>query len=191
METTEDSPDVNLQATNAYGPGSTLSRPSTGPTYQAGAVESVGPNAASFVALMSVMAKLESILRRYLFEGMKASRVRRQEEDIWRTTFTDAVRLRLAYRPGEDFVLVWLYSPIGYAISQARSVEDLRDMLGDYLFAAMEASNQRKEEKRRGILTCTGGVNVSFPNGKDGDSKLEIILGFDIGRNIHAEAYPS
>jgi hypothetical protein len=146
------------------------------------------------VALMSVMAQLESILGRYLFEGMKASRMRCHEEDMGQITFTDAVRLRLAYQLGEDFLLeVWLDSRIGNAISQVKSVEGLRDMLGDYLFTAMEASNRRKEEKRKGMRTCTNAVNLSSPSGEDSDedSKLEIMLSFEIGRKVHEEAYPS
>lgn len=199
---------VNHPAGKALSPGSILSQPST----EGGAVEDASPNSANFravpyaqtvrqvkaggmgVALMAVTAKLESILGRYLFGGMKASRMRRQEEDMGRMTFTDAVHLRLAYQPGEDFVLeVWLCSPIGNAISEVRSVEDLRDMLGDYLFAAMEASNRRKEEKRSGMLTCTSAINVSFPSGKDSDedSKLEIVFNFETGRNVYAEAYLS
>jgi hypothetical protein len=146
------------------------------------------------VALMSVMAKLESILGRYLFEGMKASRMRRHEEDRGQITFTDAVRLRLAYQLGEDFLLeVWLKSSIGKAISQIRSVEDLRNILGNYLFEAMEASNRRKEEKRKEMRTWTNAVNVSSPSVEDGDedSKLRITLSFEIGRKVHEEAYPS
>jgi hypothetical protein len=146
------------------------------------------------VALMSVMAQLESILGRYLFEGMKASRMRCHEEDMGQITFTDAVRLRLAYQLGEDFLLeVWLDSRIGNAISQVKSVEGLRDMLGEYLFTAMEASNRRKEEKRKGMRTCTNAVNLSSPSGEDSDedSKLEIMLSFEIGRKVHEEAYPS
>jgi hypothetical protein len=142
---------------------------------------------------MSIMAKLESILGRYLFEGMKASRMRRHEEERGQITLTDAVRLRLASQFEGDFLLeVWLGSLIGNAISQIRSVEDLGDMLGDYLFTAMEASNRRKEEKRMGMGTGTNAVNLSSPSAENSneDSRLEIMLSFEIGQKVYEEAYP-
>ncbi|KAF2175227.1 hypothetical protein K469DRAFT_78828 [Zopfia rhizophila CBS 207.26] len=150
------------------------------------------------MALMAEVAKLEDILGGYLFKGMKESRIRHREEERRSTTFTDAVRLHLADESGEDFKLeVWLYSSIGKAISQAkanmRSVEDLRDMLGDYLFEAMKASNRRKEEERTGMLACTSAVDVSFPSGKESsdDSKLEVMLNFETGDYVLGKAYPS
>lgn len=66
-----------------------------------------------------------------------------------------------------------------------RSVEDLRGMLGDYLFEAIDSSNWRKEEKRKGISECTGAVDVSFPNGEDGgDCKLGVMLNFVMGIRV-------
>jgi hypothetical protein len=146
------------------------------------------------MAFISVMGKLENILGPYLFEGMKASRMRRHEEEMGRITYTDAVRLRLAFPTGKDFLLeVWLNSPTGNAISQVRSVADLRDMLGNYLFAAMETSNQRQEEKGTGTgVLVSKAVKASCPSAVDSDedSKLEIMLSFAIGRQVYKEAFP-
>ena len=66
-------------------------------------------------------------------------------------------------------------------------------MLGDYLFKAIKASNQRKEEERKGILVYTNAIDMSFSSSKDSsnNSKLEVILNFEIGQHVQAEAYPS
>ncbi|KAF2188770.1 hypothetical protein K469DRAFT_70544 [Zopfia rhizophila CBS 207.26] len=214
IETTEAPAAVKLQARNTLSPDSSLSQPLIGPMYQRGATEEASPGTANFravpqaqnasqveasdmnMALTAVVAKLESILGGYLFEGVKESRIRHREKDRRSMTFTDAVRLHLAYEEGEDFKLeVWLCSSIGKAISEAnkRSVKDLRNMLGEYLFEAMKASNRRKEEERMGMSACTGAVDVSFPSGEDSsdDSKLEVILNFERGWNIWAEVFPS
>jgi hypothetical protein len=84
-----------------------------------------------------------------------------------------------------------LCSSTGEGISQAkmRPVEDLRNILGDYLFEAMKASNWRKEEERTAMLACTSAVHVSFPSGDD--SKLEVMLRFMRGKDVYAEIYPS
>jgi hypothetical protein len=140
---------------------------------------------------MAEVDKLESTLGGYLFKGKDASHMRHREKDGGMMRFTNTVRLHLPYQEGEDFKLeVWLCSSIGKAISQAkmRSVEDLRSVLGDYLFEAMEASNRRKEEKT-GMSECTGAVNVSFPSGDD--SKLEVMLCFATGKDVYAKIYPS
>lgn len=149
----------------------------------------------AWMATLAEMDKLKEIIGEYTFAGMKASCVRRREEDMGRTTLTDAMRLHPARKEDEDFMLeIWLCASAGHAISQAktRSLEDLRILLGDYLFGAMEASNKRKDEERMGMLTCTNAVQVSSPNGKDasGDSKLEIMLQFEVGWQIWREAYP-
>lgn len=146
------------------------------------------------MAIMAEVDKLESTLGGYLFKGMNASRMRLEEKAGGRTTLTDTVRLHVAYREGEDFKLeVWLCSSIGKAISEAkmRSVEDLRRMLGDYLFDAMNGSNWRKEEKRKRITECTRAVDVSFPNGDNGsDWKVEVMLNFGTGTGVYENIYP-
>ena len=66
-------------------------------------------------------------------------------------------------------------------------------MLSDYLFKAMKASNQRKEEEKAGMLACTSAVDVSFPSSKDSsnNSKLEVMLNFKTGQYILGKLYPS
>jgi hypothetical protein len=144
-------------------------------------------------AIMAEVDKLESTLGGYLFKGMNESRMRHREKDEGMKSFTDTVRLHFAYLKGEDFKLeVWLCSSIGKAISQAkmRSVEDLRNMLGDYLFGAMKASNRRKEEEKTGISDCAGAVDVSFPSGDDSsDCKMEVMLCFVKGKNVYENIY--
>jgi len=140
--------------------------------------------------MMARVDKLESALGSFLFISSAASCKRHREKDEERMMiFTDTVRLHLAYKEGEDFMLeVWLCSSIGNAISEAktRSADDLKSMLGDYLFKGMMASNWRKKENTG--LECTGAVNVSFPGG--GDSKLEVMLYFATGREIWLNIYP-
>ena len=65
-------------------------------------------------------------------------------------------------------------------------------MLGNYLFRAIKASNQRKEEERKGKLACTNAVDVSFPSSKDSsnNSKLEVMLNFKTGWYILGKLYP-
>jgi len=101
--------------------------------------------------------------------------VRHLEKDGGMMSYTDTVRLHFAYHEGEDFKLeVWLCSSIGKAISQAkrRSVEDLRNMLGDYL------------------SVCARTIDVSFPNGDDGsDCKAEMMLCFVRGKEVYENIY--
>jgi len=183
-----------------------FSQPSIGPIYkQGGATEETSLSGAKAqdarqvgsgmkMAIMAEVDKLESTLGGYLFEGMNTSRMRLREKDGGRMRFTDSVRLHVAYREGEDFKLeVWLCLSIGKAISQAkmRSVEDLRNMLGDYLFEVMKTSNRRKEEEKTGMSDCTGAVNVSFPHSDNGsDCKMEVMLNFGMGIRVFADIYP-
>jgi len=140
------------------------------------------------VAVMADVAKLERILGGYLFNGMDVSRARQREKGEGMERFTGTVRLHLAVQEGEDFKLeVWTCPSSGEAILEARSVEDLRSKLGDYLFEAMEASNWRKQEKPD-TLKPTGAVEVSFLGG---DSKLGIMLCFVTGKEMYAEVFPS
>ncbi|KAF2177299.1 hypothetical protein K469DRAFT_755231 [Zopfia rhizophila CBS 207.26] len=216
IETTEAQAAVNRQAGNAPSLDSSFSQSSIRPIYQGGAIGEASPRAANFevvpqaqnvtqieasdmnMALMAEVGKLKSILGNYLFTGMKLSHIRRREEDSGSmlTDLTDTVRLRLPHRSGEDFKLeVWLCSSFGESIPRAimSSVEELRIILGDYLFDAMNASNWRKEEKTMGKSACTGAVGVSFPSGKgsSSDSKLEVMLNFETGLSVYRTAYPS
>lgn len=206
IETTETLAGVNSQVGNVSNLNSSFSQPPIALIYRRGATEEICLGGAKAqddrqvgsgmkMAIMAEVDKLESALGGYLFKGMNASRMRLREKDGGRMTLTDTVRLHLAYQEGEDFKLeVWLCSSIGKAISQAkmRSVEDLRGMLGDYLFEAMEASNRRKEEQKTGMSIGSGAIDVSFPNGDDGsDCKVEVILNFGTGTNVYENIYPS
>lgn len=198
--------DANHQARNESSLDLSLFQPSNGlKCNQAGATKEarlVGTKAqdarrvagGTKTAMMAEVDKLESTLGGWLSENMNASHMRQREKDRQMMRFTDTVRLHVAYNEGEDFKLeVWLCSSIGKAISQAkmRPVEDLRDMLGDYLYDAMKASNWRKEEERRGMPIGTGAINVSFYNGDHGsDCKVELMVNFEAGLCVWAELYP-
>ena len=130
------------------------------------------------IAIMAEVDKLESTLGGYLLEGMNVTRMRYQEKDAGMISFTDTVRLHFAYNEGEDFKLeVWVCSSIGKAISQAlSSAEDLKSMLGGYLF--------------EGMSDCAGAVNVSFPNAdEDSDCKVEVMLNFGTGKDVYENIY--
>jgi hypothetical protein len=145
------------------------------------------------IAIMAEVDKLESTLGGYLFKGMNESRMRHREKDGGMMSFTDTVRLHFAYHEGEDFKLeVWLCSSIGKAISQAKtkSAEDLSNMLGDYLFGAMKASNRRREGGTTEMSDCARTIDVSFPNGDDGsDCKVEVMLCFVRGKDVYENIY--
>jgi hypothetical protein len=169
--------------------------------------------------MMAEVDKLRSILGDYLVDGMNASRMRHHEKDIRWITFTNTVRLHVADEKGEDFKLeVWLCLSVGKAISQAKKnftpselgrrsgladnaenrledvtkpVEDLRSILGAYLFEAMKASIWRKEEEKAGMAIGTSAVDVSFPDRDDGtDCKVVVMLGFGAGVDVFAKIYP-
>ncbi|KAF1992732.1 hypothetical protein P154DRAFT_528256 [Amniculicola lignicola CBS 123094] len=217
IDSTEVQATVNLQAGNATTLDLPISQCSTRPMYQEQATEDVSPGATGskvlphtqtasqveqandiFMAYMAGMAELENILGTYLFEAMKQSCIRRQEENKNLMTFTDAARLHFAYKEGDDFKLeLWLCSSAEKAISQAKatmsSIEDLRNLLGDFLFTAMKTSQRRKREEEIGTSADTSAVEVGFPGGKDSgdDCKLEVMLGFQTGCYIWAKAYRS
>jgi hypothetical protein len=50
----------------------------------------------------------------------------------------------------------------------AGSVEMLRNMIGDYLFEAMEASDCRKEGKRQGVFFSTDAFKISSHDSNGG-----------------------
>ncbi|KJZ72794.1 hypothetical protein HIM_07738 [Hirsutella minnesotensis 3608] len=143
-----------------------------------------------YMARMAEMEKVKATLGVYLFVSMKTSRTRKKEEEERMVSLTDTVRLYFAVQEGEDFKLnIWISSSAGESISKAhsRSVDELRDMLGDYLFEAMEASKKRKSEQN---AACTGAVAV-LRGAKDEDSLLEVILCFAVGKEIYATMYSS
>lgn len=71
------------------------------------------------------------------------------------STLTDAVRLHPALNIGKDFVLeVHLCTQAKETIAQARasSFEELKCLLGGFLFGAVKASRKRKDEEEQGIF---------------------------------------
>ena len=158
---------------------------------EAGHLEENDATLAWCTATLADMHKLQYIIGEYLLAGMKASRVRRREEDMGQRTLTNAMRLRPARTEGGDFWLeIWLCVSVGEKILEARmrSFEDLKRLLGDYLFEAVKASNKRKEEEKTEKLACTNAVDVYFYKG---DSRLKIMLTFEVGMQILLEAFPS
>ncbi|KAF1995661.1 hypothetical protein P154DRAFT_339796 [Amniculicola lignicola CBS 123094] len=59
----------------------------------------------AWMARWAEVDKLESILCDCLFKGIKASRMRKGEENRKLTKLTDTVRLHLLRKEGEDFKL--------------------------------------------------------------------------------------
>ncbi|KAJ8063046.1 hypothetical protein OCU04_008289 [Sclerotinia nivalis] len=142
---------------------------------------------------MADVNKLKSIIGPYLFDAAMRSHTRRQDNQS--IPLTDTVRLRVPLFVSQDFQFyIWVCSSAGKAISKAKMgpVKNLRDILGDYLFEAMKASDQRKKEIQMGRFTDTRAVNVSFGNNDDdGDFRVEIMLIFSEGRMIWINTFPS
>ncbi|KAI1316898.1 hypothetical protein F5Y16DRAFT_406766 [Xylariaceae sp. FL0255] len=137
-------------------------------------------------ARMALIQEVKGVVGAYLFVGLKTSRMRKQEGLV---TLTDTVRLRLASQEGEDFKLVIrVESSVGNAISQSNSasVEDLEDVLGNYIFEGMMASKKRQAEA---AVADTNAV-VIIHGGRDEDSIVEITLCFSTGKEIFATIYP-
>ncbi|KAH8724112.1 hypothetical protein GQ44DRAFT_289498 [Phaeosphaeriaceae sp. PMI808] len=141
-------------------------------------------------------SRLKNIVGSRLFEGIQASATRRQEIDMRQITLTNTMRLRPARIEGDDFMLeIWLDTILGHEILQAKtdSHEHLRVLLGDYLFEAVSVSNRRKIEENEGIVADTGAINVMTLIGGEplGDRKLELAVGFAMGRETWTNAYPT
>lgn len=143
------------------------------------------------IAMTAKVDQLLPILGQYLFNGMDTSRTRRQEKDIGWISFTNTVLLHISDNKGDDYKLeLWVCSSVGRAILQAktRAVEDLKDMLGGYLFNAMKTSKLMKKEEERGLLKGTDAFEVSFQDASD--CKVEVMLSYRAGQYVWAELYP-
>ncbi|KAF7870019.1 hypothetical protein EAF04_004803 [Stromatinia cepivora] len=164
---------------------SSFPQPSSGITYNQheGATESSTHDVKSNVAIMGEVCKWESYLGAHLFKYLD------QKQRCGR--YTNAVRLHLRLSKDDDYRLeVWLCSSIKQALSQAISqaktglFEDLRYILGDYLFEAAKASNWNKDQEMIGISLGTSFVD-------DGSNcKMEVMLSSKIGAEIHANVFP-
>jgi hypothetical protein len=142
---------------------------------------------------------LEKILGQYLLECMETSHMRRSEENrenMGPIRLTSAVSLYIAGQSGKDYQLEITLGPLlGNAISnqlaEMKSIEDLEMILGEYVFAGMKTSNYRKEEEGKRMLVSTSAVRVSFPggSGSSDDCKLEVMVGYEKGREIWYAAF--
>lgn len=142
------------------------------------------------MAIMADLDCIEKYVGDHIYGGVKASRIRQEEQ----SRFTRALALYLARNSGEDFVLeIWMCSTYGRSIEEDMStmttVEDWERILGQYLYAAMKTSRIRKIEEDAG-KSLTSAVRISFPNGDNYDSKLEVKMNFIMGREIWDKAYP-
>ncbi|RDL30223.1 uncharacterized protein BP5553_10501 [Venustampulla echinocandica] len=208
--TAEASAGVNLQAENVSSLDSSVSQLSGGPmSDQGGTTKETSPGDANFsvprddhhveasemkIAVMAEMDKLESPLGGYVFKGINTSCMRYREEERRCMRFTDTVRLHICYhRVGEDIKLeLRICRSIGEAILRAmRSVKELMDILGDYLFEGMKTSNWMKEQERKEIYDFSNAVYVSFLDEDNGsDCKVEVLLGCKIGLDFYKNAFP-
>ncbi|KAM3066412.1 hypothetical protein ACMFMG_012102 [Clarireedia jacksonii] len=149
-----------------------------------------GAHRTYYVATVVMRDKLDDVLGAYLLEGIRES-VMRKREGV--SQYTDVVRLHIPH-PIDDYKLeIWLCSSVGKAISQTviQSIEDWRNILGDYLFEGMKASNSRKEEVEAGTIFGTRSVHISFPNSdSSSDYKIEVILSSGIGQALYDYIFP-
>jgi hypothetical protein len=125
-------------------------------------------------AIMADVGKAEDIIGHFLRTGLKTSWVRKKEGG---TRLTEAVRLHMSPVMGNDFRLeLWIGVCAGQTISQLMSTgDDLRDVLGDYLYAATESSKTKPSVQ----LTWIGM-----------DCKLDLMVGFEKGFTIHKTVFP-
>ena len=121
------------------------------------------------MALVVDVDELERIVGHFLRIGFHTS-LRRKKEGTSR--YTSAACLHMAPKEGADFRLeIWIGFGAGQAVSQLMSTgDDLRDVLGDYLFEVTKPPVQ---------LTWIGV-----------DCKLELTLGFADGSKIYTSAFP-
>lgn len=125
---------------------------------------------------------------------MNASYFGRSEKDWQCQEFTWAVRLHVLCRNDGEFKFeVYLSQLIRETISQAmiKSVANLRNILGDYIFKAIKIGIKWKEQEKDTIQDFTGILNLSFTDGDTlGDCTLEVILGHDLGWEAYQDLFP-
>lgn len=165
------------------------------PQHAAAAEVVIGDTGVAWMAKLAEMVSLRNITGDFLFEALKKSYLRRREEDMGQSTLTDAVRLHPALNIGEDFVLeVHLCAEARETIVQARSssFEELKCLLGDFLFGAVKSSRKRKDEEEQGISKNTGAVDLSIilAGERNVDAQLKMMLNFEVGWEIWKTVYP-
>lgn len=142
------------------------------------------------MAILADLDIMEKYVGDYLYSGVQLSHMRGGED----SRLTRALRLCLASDSGEDFILeIWICSSYGSSIvdkmRMMTSIEDWEKILGDYLYRAMKNSRSRKIEEETGMLR-TSAVRISSPNGSNYDSKLEVMMSFEMGREVWDEGFP-
>lgn len=133
--------------------------------------------------------RVQDYLKGFLSSGVLSSRTREKERVA---RFTPTVCLHLPNQPGKDVIFEVLIHPsFGECITEVskRSTEELKNMLGDYIFTAMESSKMREEEQMMGDPVHTHAVSIS--EDCSGDSKLRVWLNFDKGMSIWRTAFPT
>lgn len=137
-----------------------------------------------YIAEMPMLSKLEPIIGIYLFRNLQ------QEKRNGR--FTKAVCLQVPDNFSRDFLLeIWLCSSTKPVILQMKIglFEDLRNILGDYLFEGMNTSNRRVEELAMGKADHTDAFKIIC--GNENDCKIEVLLSFDIGQHLYKDCFLS
>lgn len=131
-------------------------------------------NEGKLAAIMADVGKVEDIVGHFLRIGLKTSCVRKKERG---RRLTEAVRLYISPVMGNDFRLeIWIGACAGQTISQLISTgDDLRDVLGDYLYTAIESSKTKPSVR----LTWIGM-----------DCKLDLMVGFEEGCTIYETVFP-
>ncbi|KAL7783273.1 hypothetical protein V8C37DRAFT_397304 [Trichoderma ceciliae] len=140
------------------------------------------------VARIALEGKLKTIFENYLFFGFQQSNKRKSEK--FQKGTTDAVRMYFPLQEKLDFIFqVWVSSTVGKHFFDTRMgpVEHLEGMLGSQIFAAMELSCLRKEEKENQLLVDTKAIQV-IPEGED--FKIEVYLEFEKGYDMYTELFP-
>ncbi|CAD6443728.1 eef7672e-9e31-4a2c-967a-cde4ac3a9b7f [Sclerotinia trifoliorum] len=191
-----DLPSKRRRIDSLSNPDSSLPHLSSGITYNqhGGAMETptsgnVNVNKGIFTAEFADMNKLESILGSYLLKGIDASHKRQKEGK----RFTETVRLHLTLPKKDCRLEIWICSSVGKAISETaiESVEDWKNILGNYLFEGMNASNLRMGEVETGMLLHTRAIHISSSDSSDNcDYKVEVTLSFEKGNEIYKHVYP-
>lgn len=70
-------------------------------------------------------------------------------------------------------------------------VRKMETFLGEYLFRGMRTTRTRHQEEDSGLRFTTNTVRLHTANQHGDDFKLEVMLSFETGREIWAEAFPS
>lgn len=132
--------------------------------------------------------KVKTSLQSYLAVGLKRSDKRRQDPGSGNITFS--VNLYMPKSEGHDFFLeMWVCSQLGQQLSEASEgpLEDMADMLGDWVYSGLEASRVALEI-RTGSLVATNIPQVC----RDGnDFKVLVPMGFAEGYKLYEHLYLS